>query len=202
MSHGLGVDNRGLIVGRLLAPHVPEFAFLLDDIPAQTDEALRQRALGALPTLVLWALKHVRHEDDLIPAMRAVSDLMRAVYLAPRRVQALATVLRYIIKVSGTRSEEMTHFLQTDVHPMAHQTLITEAERLRREGHKEGHEEGQREGGQAVLRTLLQHRFGALPADALARIAAADGEQLDMWARRVLSASVLEEVFATASERP
>lgn len=82
---------------------------------------------------------------------------------------------------------------------MAHQTLITTAERLRREGRKQGRQQGRKQGSQTLLRDQLTYRFGPLPEDVLAQLAAADLELLGIWARRVLSASSLEEVFAPTS---
>ena len=191
MSELYDLPTEGPAVYEALAPYLPAFRFLLDDVSAQTDEELRRRSLGALPTLVLWAFKHARHEDDMIAAMQKVSDLVRAVYLAPRGVQALATVLRYIMEVSDTNPGKMMRFLQTEIDPMAHQTLITTAERLRREGRKQG--------SQAMLQKLLTYRFGPLPENVQAQLAVADVDLIDIWARRVLSASSLEEVFAPAA---
>jgi hypothetical protein len=37
------------------------------------------------------------------------------------------------------------------------------------------------EGYRAVLRTLLEQRFGELPADAIARVDEADADTLDAW---------------------
>jgi hypothetical protein len=57
--------------------------------------------------------------------------------------------------------------------------------------------EGTKNGYRAVLRTQLQHRFGELPADAIARLEEADVDTLDAWAPRVLTASSLADVFAS-----
>lgn len=51
-------------------PFVPNFRFVLDDLAPQSDEALRARAVSALPRLVLWSLKHVRTGCDPIPDTR------------------------------------------------------------------------------------------------------------------------------------
>jgi hypothetical protein len=64
------------------------------------------------------------------------------------------------------------------------------------EGIKEGTKKGIELGYRAVLRELLQQRFGELPADALARLDEADADTLDAWARRVLTAGSLADVFA------
>jgi hypothetical protein len=70
----------------------------------------------------------------------------------------------------------------------------------RKEGLKEGLKEGRKEGIElgyrAVLRAQLEQRFGELPADALARLEEADADTLDVWARRVLTAGSLADVFA------
>ena len=77
-----------------LRPYMPELTFLLDDLVPQSEAALRARALSAIPRLVLWALKHVRHGRDVIPALRTSLDLVRAVLRAPNGMAALLTVLR------------------------------------------------------------------------------------------------------------
>jgi hypothetical protein len=64
------------------------------------------------------------------------------------------------------------------------------------EGRKEGIELGYR----AMLRTQLEQRFGELPADAIARLDQADSDTLDAWARRVLTAGSLADVFASEPE--
>jgi hypothetical protein len=64
------------------------------------------------------------------------------------------------------------------------------------EGKKEGIELGYRE----VLRDQLQQRFGELPADVMARLDEAEADTLRAWARRVLTAGSLADVF-TAEPR-
>ena len=72
-----------------------------------------------------------------------------------------------------------------------------------KEGLKEGRQEGRREGiadglrlGQAALLTrLLAKRFGPLPPDAEAQVAAAELGQLQAWAEAALEARTLDEVL-------
>src|SRR5262249_29431086 len=44
----------------VIAPYVPRFRFVLDDISAATDDELRGRAMTALGRLVLWCLRYSR----------------------------------------------------------------------------------------------------------------------------------------------
>jgi hypothetical protein len=49
---------------------------------------------------------------------------------------------------------------------------------------------------QHILRKQLGRRFGAVPAQVIARIEAADADQLDRWLDRILDAPTLDDVFA------
>ncbi|MFT3764082.1 MAG: hypothetical protein QM820_00935 [Minicystis sp.] len=66
--------------------------------------------------------------------------------------------------------------------------MLTTAERLRREGREEAKRE--------VLLFVLRQRFGRLPATAVARIDKAQVAELDVWFKRGLTASSLDDVLA------
>lgn len=193
----------------LFGPVLPSLSFVVDDLAAQTDEDLHRRAIGAIPTLVLWMFKHAREKDSdgsqIIHAMRAhVRELMRETLRARTGLHALAMLMRYILEVTGVEPAALGHFLTTDINPHVHEVLMTAAERLRQEGRAEGLETGRAEGletGRAagqrgVLIKQLGLRFGPLSRAALERLEAADSAQLDAWSERVLSAGSLAEVFA------
>ncbi len=67
---------------------------------------------------------------------------------------------------------------------------VTSVERI-------GREEGRKEGEAVLLRRLLLHRFGAIPAWAEARLKGATTEQFEAWGERILDATTLEDVFET-----
>ena len=89
----------------------------------------------------------------------------------------------------------------------------TIAQRLRREGRIEGREKGRAEGlqegraeglqeGEArFLTRLLERRFGPLPDEIAARIAAASTSQLERWHDAVLDAPTCEAVFQADKAR-
>lgn len=66
----------------------------------------------------------------------------------------------------------------------------------RKKGLDEGRKEGRKEGRVELLLELLALRFGAPAAGVRARVEAASIEQLDAWARRVLTAESIDEVLA------
>jgi hypothetical protein len=61
----------------LLAPHVPRFRFLLEDLSGVSEEALQQRAMSALGRLALWCLKNARTPEEILRRMRAWAGLVR-----------------------------------------------------------------------------------------------------------------------------
>jgi len=63
---------------------------------------------------------------------------------------------------------------------------------------RRGHAAGQVTGASMIVRELLEDRFGPLLETALARLEAANAEQLRAWARRVLDAGSLEDVLGDA----
>ncbi len=58
-----------------------------------------------------------------------------------------------------------------------------------------GREEGRQEGEAALLRRLLERRFGALPEAIQTRLAQASISQLDTWGERILDTTTLDDVF-------
>jgi hypothetical protein len=59
----------------------------------------------------------------------------------------------------------------------------------------EGRVEGRVEGEAALLERMLMKKFGALPAEVVARLKGARTEELEAWGERLLDAGSLAEVF-------
>ncbi|WP_428263264.1 hypothetical protein [Haliangium sp.] len=73
-------------------------------------------------------------------------------------------------------------------HPMR-----TVAQQLEQRGFDKGHEHGLR----VLLVSLLEARFGPLPDAIRARVERADASSLEAWGMQVLSATSLDDIFAT-----
>ena len=74
---------------------------------------------------------------------------------------------------------------------MLAETVKTWPRQWREEGRQEGRQEGLRE----MLRLLIEEKFGPVPRDQAARIAAASDDEIARWATRTLRVSSLEEIF-------
>jgi Domain of unknown function (DUF4351) len=59
----------------------------------------------------------------------------------------------------------------------------------------EGHKEGRKEGERALLLLMMRARFGDPPAEVVARVEEAPIEQIEQWARRMLTATTLAAVL-------
>jgi hypothetical protein len=87
-------------------------------------------------------------------------------------------------------------FLEREVSPEAKDTVMTAGERLIEQGVQQGIQQRvQRE--RTILLRLLKQRFGdEVNGEIEGRVAAASVEQIDRWAERETSATVLADVFA------
>ena len=199
-----------------LGEHVPRLRFVLDDISAESDEALRSRAMTALGRLVLWCLRNARTPDELVRGLRGWTGLFREVRRTPNGASALATIWRYVFMVherfrdveflpilvaaaGRDEEEDIVNVADQLIERGRQQGLQKGLEQGREEGREQGREEGREEGAQRKARELLvkllQGRFGPLPEPALARVNAADTAELDLWVERVLTAASLADVL-------
>jgi hypothetical protein len=181
-----------------IAPYVPRFRFILDDISAASDEALRGRAMSALGRLVLWCLRNARTPENLVWGLKGWVDLVREIRRAPNGAAALKMIFRYIFMVNERfGSKELVGLLAQAVGEEGKAEMASVADQLREEGRRDGEAEGLLRGQRKILLKLLRARFGELPEAAVARVNAAELGQLDTWAERVLSAQTLADVIGS-----
>jgi predicted transposase YdaD len=178
-----------------LAPFVPQFSFLLDDLTQAADASLRARRMTAFGRLVLWLLKRTRDQnpEHLLRGLVAWGEVLRELVRAPNGAAALELALRYIIEVrSDVAPEELPALIGQGAGPEAEEIAMNGLQKLIEKGRVEGRSEGAR---QTLLRQLAA-KFGDLPAAVTARVQAASETEVEAWTLRVLTAAILADVFA------
>jgi hypothetical protein len=197
---GLAVDGSEDGEPEAVRDFVPDFAFLVDDLSAESDESLRRRSMSAMARLALWCLRHGRESGsdrhDLVPALRRWSDVLLEAVRAPHGLEAMRTVMRYILIVSGPRPPEAFRGLFASLGPDTEEAFMNMAEYLRNEGRAEGLEKGRLEGERRFLLRQLNARFGPVDAASQARIEAATEADLERWAEQLLTAASLEDALS------
>ena len=165
------------------------------------DEALRARAASALVKLVLLVLKHGRDAADINKRLLRWCELVAEVGAAPHGLDALGAVGRYLVEVSEHVTNKGLHrVLRSGVGARSNEVMMTIGEKLIARGERRGREEGREQGREEATRDLfldmLDDRFGAPPPALCEKIAVAPTADLRRWARRLLRATTLDEVFA------
>jgi len=190
-------------LARLLASMQPTMRFLVADI-SRCSEAHLRRFGTPLGKLVLLCLRFLRHldPDAVIAALERWSDLLRAADRGqgpPIGRQAIATIGWYCLKVTKVPARVL-HATFERILQRHERTIMSTAEKLRREGLKEGaargEARGRRQRGIELVLRQLTRRFGPLPAAVAARVRRASAGKLDRWADRLLDAKNLAAVFA------
>jgi len=170
-------------------PHVPRFAFVLDDLGEHGEEAIRERAMSALGRIALVCMLRARRPGELLEALRRLLPLVQEVLGAPSGRAALAAIWRYTLMVSEKMpAADVANQLVGVLGEALRKDVMTAGEELEARGVERGHRE--------VLMAQLRGRFGALPDAFLTRIQSAGLEDLKRWAVRILTATTPDDVFA------
>jgi hypothetical protein len=183
-----------------IAPLIPDFEFLLDDLAGAGAAALRARTrLSPFARLSLFLLQRARRSPDLVPELAGWSEVLSALLRAPAGADELALLLQYMLFVSDVSPRRLGQLLRARVGAPAEQIMVTTAEKLiaqgRAEGEREGRARGEAEGRAATLLTLLAVRFGVLEPEHRQRIRSAPSEQLARWTERLLEVEAPAQLF-------
>ena len=181
LDEALDADDATL---EALRPHLPLYRMVLDDLTGVSDDALRRRVASTLARVTLGLLKHARDFGRFHGEMARWAAILVEMLTGPSGREAFASVLRYIYLVNDqVPPQEVAEQLGRLLGAGAKEAYVTYGEQLIQQGQVK------------VLRKLLERRFGLLSEQTLERLEAAGDEDLDRWARRVLTAETLDEVF-------
>jgi len=181
-----------------LAPFIPDFTFVLDDLARLNDGALRERKLTELARMALLLLQLVRGSEDPVAILQGWTETLTAVLRGDDGRENIGRAGGYLLATTDVEAGHLRAFFAT-LGPGAEEAFMTGADRLRAEGRAEGQAAGraagQAEGQAALLLRLLGRRFGPIPTDAQVRVQQADTATLEQWGDRVLTAATLAEVL-------
>lgn len=174
-----------------LADLIPSCSIVVEDLEHLDNDELEGRALAVFPKLALWFLRDARYTARFLNNFHHWLDTLSEALGTPNGLVALGQLFRYLTLVG--REVQFERFRTTlRQMPAAEESVMTFAEQFRQKGRQEGRQEGQA----GLLQKLLTLKFGELSQEHLARLHAADEEQLERYTERLLGAASLDEVLA------
>ncbi len=186
-----------------LSAHIPTSRYIVDDLSAIPDEALRARAvMTALGKMAVVCFTRVRAQEDPVEVLGDWVDVIHEVLRAPTGFEALVQVMRYMMLVNERAEPDVLQsFLEREVGPEAKEAVVTPGQRLIeqgvQQGLQQGLQQGELEGERKLLLRQLRQRFGdVLDPEMEQRVAKATAPEIEAWALRVLSATKLGDVLA------
>ncbi len=93
--------------------------------------------------------------------------------------------------------EEMTKSFRQRIEELEQESKMKYVTSIERLGRQEGRQEGRQKGLQDVVLAQLEEKFGPPDAPIRRLVEKASQEQILLWARRILTASSQDEIFAT-----
>jgi hypothetical protein len=180
----------------LVGRYVPGLDFALQDLgPASPAEL----AAFPGPPLVRVTLSFMRAiadpAEDPLAALDALASTLRELLGQPGGSARLAVVLRYTVLARDELDvRAVADAFRRVAGPEAGEVVMSTAQKLIDQGVQQGRLEERRE----LLDMQLREKFGKLAPPVLARLAAATADELQTWARRVVTAKRIDDVFAPA----
>ncbi len=186
-----------------LAPHVPRFSILVQDLSAWNDEEIRQRVLAAFPRLALWVLRDAREPDRLHARLHLWTSALIEAAAAPNGITALAQLVHYAKLVLDAERYQQFRAKLRELAPDVERQVMTVLDLLqqqshaegRQQGRAEGRQQGRAEGQQSTLLKLLRGKFGLLDDADVAVVEQANTETLDRYLERILTADSVAAVL-------
>jgi predicted transposase YdaD len=185
-----GLFESTLMVDEILQRLTPSFEVVIDDISHRTDAELRARALGPMALLALLFLRDGRREGRILEELPDWADLVLALWNSPNGRRAILQLFSYLMRVAPNLSLPELESKVRQVIPETEELVMTLAEQLIEQGRNEVFARQR-----SLVRRQMELKFGALTAEAEARINAADQATLEDFANRVLFASSLADIF-------
>ncbi len=180
---------------------VPRFEYLLDDLTAEREEALRMRPGPPLARLAWLVLRYGRREE-LARKLPEWVALFARVQEGPEGGEHLVVLIRYLMWVGNKAVREAAGRVLHSVldEQRAEELMRSYGEELIEQGRQQGREEGLAQGltrGRAeyILRILAAR---GVQVDEAAReriLTCTDVATLDRWFERSLNATTLSDVL-------
>jgi hypothetical protein len=191
------IDPTAEAILRQAQPRIQPFQ---DDLSGTTEAALLARGMTPLATLTLLALRFLPGQAaaDTVATIDRWGPLLHAVDTAdgpPVGGEAIEQFGWYVLHVTEASPIDVHMAIQRH-RQRPEETIMSTAERLRREGMEKGMATGDRHGRAATLQRLPARRFGPLPPTIESRLRDATVADLERWADRILDAGTLDEVLA------
>jgi hypothetical protein len=168
-----------------MAPLVPQFSLVIDDLSRLSDGALAARMLAPYPTLAIWLLRDAHDPGRLLRSFDTWRATMLALLQSPDGVDRFTTLVRYMFHVVDPLHHDELRTRLDQLDPRTKGITMTIAEYIEEKCRME------------TLRDLLLVKF-ELPAleDAYqARLNSLTPEELRLCLRRILHAESVAAVF-------
>lgn len=181
--------------------YVPRFELAFYDFSPASDEKIK----GVIALRLMLTCFRAKNNPTTVEHVMEIFGLLAKLDNTETSMRWIEVIATYLFQTMDIERNVMQNIASLQLDVNKEETIMTLAERLRKEGRMEGKMEGRMEGKRegevlgrhAVLKRQLDKRFGKdiLDIRMQERLRCATAEQLDLWAERILDARTLEDVF-------
>lgn len=205
--HGQSRRNAAQLVDLIDLPtpankaYAPRFELAFYDFSPASDEKIK----GIIALRLMLTCFRAKNNPTTVEHVMEIFGLLAKLDNTETSMRWIEVIATYLFQTMDIERNVMHNIASSKLDANKEKTIMTLAERLRKEGRMEGKMEGRMEGKMegevlgrhAMLQRQLDKRFGKdiLDIRTQERLRKASVEQLDLWAERILDARTLEDVF-------
>ncbi len=179
---------------------VPRFEYLVDDLTAEREEALRARP-GPPLVRMTWLLLRSSRSRELAVLLEGWKPLLEEVLASPEGLEQLRSIVHYLLRVGPKDARPALRRVLDSMtgEQQAEELMKTMAEDLIEQGERKGRRKGRAEGiaegrAQSVLQ-ILSARHITVDEQTRERILSCkDLKTLDRWLHQALDAKSLADL--------
>ncbi len=164
----------------------------LIDTHELADKDLREQRWAGIMTFVM---KHI-YVRDIAVLLKPLIAMLQQLACESDSTEYKATLLHYLVNTGDTAEPEVfVQAIEQGLSASQGEGVMTIASRLIDIGVQEGVQTGQRQGRTYFLLSLLERKFGSIPAVYRVRIEQASNDQLLDWGSKLLEVNSLKALF-------
>jgi hypothetical protein len=183
-----------------LRPLQLQQTFLLFDLTSMSAEQVDALRVSAITGLTLRFLRFLPRckPEQAFTHIAAWNHWTQAAMRHPRGEEVVRALLCWYLGGIRHNHEQIRTIMNKTIPADApvRSTLDQMLEAGEARGEARGEAKGLRSGYQNLFEGLLVERFGPLPSATITRIRSADNATIERWSRRLLTAKLVDDVFA------
>ncbi|HKK33931.1 MAG TPA: Rpn family recombination-promoting nuclease/putative transposase [Desulfomicrobiaceae bacterium] len=172
--------------------YVPDFEISFYDFSPGSEQDIK----GAITLKLILSCFRAKNLPESLHHLFEILTLLNKLDNSETGLKWMEVIFRYMLETMDINEHDLREMAQKALDPGKEDTIMTLADRLRKEGEEKGLEKGIVKGHNELFNRLLHKKFGDIRDPHIQkRLRNATPDQIDRWFDRILEAKSIEDVI-------